>query len=330
MLSQVDAPLDGIAPSITPKPRPTLWAHVQIARMDHWVKNVFVLPGVIVALSLDRSQWNGDLIRNFLVGLLAVCLVTSSNYVINEILDAPYDRQHPVKRHRPVPSGKVSLRWGYVQWIVLMLVGMIVAAQVSVPFLATMLALWFMGCVYNIPPVRSKDVPYLDVLSEAVNNPLRMLAGWYITQTTLLPPISLLMSYWMVGCYFMAIKRFAEYRDIGNPIRSGNYRRSFKFYNETRLLVSIMFYATHAMLFFGAFIIRYKLELILSFPLVALVMAIYLMLSFERDSSVQRPEKLHRSPSLMASVIVCWVVMMTLMFCEMPALDELFPLSVSR
>ena len=41
-----------------------------------------------------------------------------------------------------------------------------------------MFVLWVMGCIYNIPPVRSKDLPYLDVLSEAVNNPLRMLAGW--------------------------------------------------------------------------------------------------------------------------------------------------------
>ena len=37
-----------------------------------------------------------------------------------------------------------------------------------------------MGCVYNIPPVRSKDLPYVDVLSEAINNPIRMLAGWFI------------------------------------------------------------------------------------------------------------------------------------------------------
>ena len=45
-----------------------------------------------------------------------------------------------------------------------------------VPFTLTVLALWVMGCVYNIPPVRSKDLPYLDVLSEAINNPIRMLA----------------------------------------------------------------------------------------------------------------------------------------------------------
>ena len=80
----------------------------------------------------------------------------------------------------------------------------------------------------------------------------------------------------MVGCYFMAIKRYAEYRDIDDPARAAAYRKSFALLHRERLLVSIMFYGSAAMLFLGAFIMRYRLELILAFPLVALVMAMYL------------------------------------------------------
>ena len=126
-----------------------------------------------------------------------------------------------------------------------------------------------MGCAYNIKPVRMKDLPYFDVLSESVNNPLRMLAGWYMTGILVFAPTSLLVSYWMVGCYFMAIKRYSEFRDIGDPVRATAYRKSFGYYTLDRLLVSIVFYASAAMLFLGAFIMRYRLELILSFPLVA-------------------------------------------------------------
>ena len=115
--------------------------------------------------------------------------------------------------------------------------------------------------------VRSKDVPYVDVMSEAVNNPLRMLAGWFIVGSESVAPGSLLLSYWMVGCYFMAVKRLAEYRMIGCATTAGGYRKSFRFYDEPRLLISIVFYASAAMLFFGAFVMRYKLELILAFPL---------------------------------------------------------------
>lgn len=298
--------------------------YVALARPDHWVKNVFVLPGTIVALSLDPSALNSALPLRLFMGLAAVCLISSSNYVLNEVLDGQFDREHPSKRNRPVPSGRVDTRLAYWEWLVLMLVGIGLSALVSIPFLLTMLALWVMGCVYNVRPLRTKEIPYMDVLTEAINNPLRMLAGWYITATMLRPPVSLLISYWMIGCYFMAIKRYAEHREIEDRAVRTAYRKSFSAYTERNLLISIMFYGAHAMLFFGAFIMRYRFELILAFPLVALVMAVYLSLAFDTDGSAQRPELLYREPRLMASVIVCAVAMLLLLFIDIPALEHVF------
>lgn len=308
--------------------RPSLRGHIKIARADHWIKNVFVLPGIVVAISIDRSTVTAILPWHIFSGLLSICLITSSNYVLNEVLDARFDREHPLKRNRPVPSGQVSIPLAYAQWMALMLAGVGLGLIVSLPFALVMAGLWVMGCVYNIAPIRSKDLPYLDVLSESINNPLRMLAGWYITNTYALPPTSLLISYWMIGCYFMAIKRLAEYRDIDDATRSNAYRKSFAYYDERRLLVSIMFYASQAMLFFGAFIMRYRLELILSFPLVALVMAIYLSLAFKKNSAVQRPEGLYREPALMAAIVSCAVLMIVLLFADVPILHRVFVPSI--
>jgi len=309
--------------------RPSITGHLEIARIDDWVKNVFVLPGVVVALSADRARLASWSWTHFALGMLAICLIASSNYVLNEILDAPFDLLHPTKSNRAVPAGRVNIAWSYAQWIALMFVGLALGLLISKLFTLTLLALWVMGCIYNIPPVRSKDLPYVDVLSEAINNPLRMLAGWYLTGTVLIAPASLLLSYWMVGCYFMAIKRFAEFREIGDHQRSASYRRSFAFYNERRLLVSIMFYGSNAMLFFGAFIMRYRLELILAFPLVALVMALYLSLAFKPDSAVQRPEGLYREPALMGAVIACAAVMVIFLFIDLPVLHRVFSPSIS-
>jgi decaprenyl-phosphate phosphoribosyltransferase len=303
--------------------RPTLAGHIQIARIDHWVKNVFVLPGIVVPLTMDPAVPSGLWWRIFW-GLIAVSLVTSSNYVINEVMDAPFDRQHPVKSSRPVPSGQVSVRIALVEWIALMAIGLGCASQVSGAFTVTMFVLWLMGCIYNLPPFRTKDTPYLDVLSEAVNNPLRMLAGWFITGTMLVPSTSLLLSYWMVGCYFMALKRYAEYRDLDNPVLAAAYRKSFGYYTQERLLSSVIFYSSAAMLFFGAFVMRYRLELLLATPFIALVMAVYLNLSFKPDSAVQRPEGLYREPALMISLAACLCVVMTLFFVDIPRLQTIF------
>jgi hypothetical protein len=128
----------------------------------------------------------------------------------------------------------------------------------------------------------------------------------------------------MVGCYFMAIKRYAELRDIGDPVRAAAYRKSFAHYTMERLMVSIMFYGSAAMLFLGAFIMRYRLELILTFPLVALVMAIYLALAFKPESAVVNPEGLYREPVLMGAVVACSLGMALLMLVDIPVLATVF------
>ena len=184
-----------------------------------------------------------------------------------------------------------------------------------------------MGCIYNTPPVRMKDIPYLDVLSESVNNPIRLCVGWYIVTASVLPPISLLVACWMLGAYFMALKRFSEYRQIGceSAIR---YRPSFEFYSEKALLTSVMFYAATSMLFFGAFAMRYRMEMVLAFPIIALLtMAVYFDLSFVEDSPVQNPEKLYREPRLMALVAACGIMLVITSFVQLPWLAQVFPKS---
>jgi decaprenyl-phosphate phosphoribosyltransferase len=299
-------------------------AHIAIARLDHSIKNVFVLPGIVVALSMTGGPFTSEMARNILLGFLATTLIACSNYVINEVLDAPFDRLHPVKQFRPAARGLVNVPLAYVQWIAMMLVGIAISWQISIQFTVAAAALWIMGCIYNIRPFRTKDVAYLDVVTESINNPLRMLLGWYMIAPSLIPPASLLCCYWMIGCYFMALKRFSEFREIGNAGAAGAYRNSFKKYTERSLLESVTFYASFAMLLFGAFITRYRLELILSFPFVAVMMATYFDLAFKPNSSVQNPEKLYREPVLMAELILTSVLITSLLFIHIPFLARLF------
>ncbi len=302
--------------------------HLEICRFDHWIKNVFILPGLLIAISVYPQSLNAGLILPVVIGFLSAGLIASSNYVINEILDAPFDALHPTKRFRPTPAGRVHIGWGYVQWIVLMVLGLALGSLISQTFMYVLLWLWVMGCIYNIRPLRAKDVPYVDVLVESINNPIRLLIGWYIVSPPIQIPVSLLISYWMIGAYLMAIKRFAEMRDISKNISARQYRKSFGFYTEQNLLVSIMFYAAASMLFFGAFVMRYRLELILSFPLIAFIMAMYLNLAFKEDGVAQAPEKLWKELPLMLSSFLCLLLMVFLMNIRLPSFTALFQQSV--
>lgn len=298
----------------------TLLYYVEIARPDHWFKNVFMLAGVILAYfyhftSLSGIEW-GTLTSAF----IATCLAASSNYVINELLDAPFDLGHPVKRHRPCPSGKIRPAYAYLEWLLLGCAALTIAYLVNLPFFLATASLLAMGCIYNIPPVRSKDLPYIDVLSESVNNPIRLALGWFAVTPQAIPPISLVMAYWLIGAFFMAVKRFAEYRSIGDAQVAGAYRRSFLHYDEDRLLISLFFYASGAALFLGMFILKYHLELILAVPLIAGFFSYYMRVALKNNSAVQNPERLYRERGLMIYLVVCLTVFVGLMFMQIPQL----------
>jgi 4-hydroxybenzoate polyprenyltransferase len=305
-------------------------AYVEIARPDHWFKNVFMLVGVLLAMFCQVEFLETSSIVTLLVGLVATCVLASSNYVINEVLDAPTDMHHPVKRHRPIPSGRVSLPLAYLEWIALGAVGLWLAKTVNWPFFATASALLIMGLAYNVPPVRTKQWAYLDVLTESVNNPLRLMLGWFAVTSLAIPPLSLIISYWLVGAFFMASKRFAEYRSLGDKAVAIAYRSSFRYYDENRLLVSMFSYGCGSALFLGVFIIRYHLELILLIPLIAGFFGYYLHISLKVNSPVQCPEKLYREWGLMIYLAICLLAFFVMMFVEIPWLYELFNVAPSR
>jgi 4-hydroxybenzoate polyprenyltransferase len=304
--------------------------YVKIARFDHWFKNIFMLPGIVVALFAQPDLLSQQLGMRVLFAILLTGIIASSNYILNEVLDAKYDALHPVKKFRPVPSGQVSKPIALIQWIVFAVIGIGFSSLLGSKYFIIALSLWIMGCIYNIPPIRSKDKPYFDVLSESVNNPIRLMLGWYATGIAILPPLSLLLAYWMIGAFFMAIKRFAEFRMIQNPTVSASYRRSFSYYNEEKLLKSIVYYATAFGLFFGIFLIRYRMELILSIPFIAGFMTWYIHLGFLDNSPAQNPERLYKERGFVLYCLLCSSVLLFLLFVPIPILHKMFIASPIR
>jgi 4-hydroxybenzoate polyprenyltransferase len=297
-----------------------VWPYVQIARIDHWFKNSFMALGVVLACFYQPSLLTISSLAPLALALVATCLVASSNYVLNELLDGPRDLMHPVKKHRPVPSGRIRPAIAYAEWLLLAAVGFGLARSINVAFFWSAVWLWVMGVLYNVPPIRTKEWPYVDVLSESINNPIRLFLGWFALIADRVPPLSLALSYWMLGAFFMAMKRYAEYRHIGDPRTAAAYRHSFAYYTEERLLVSLLFYATTCALFAGIFIVRYHLELLLFVPFAAGLFAYYLHLGMKPDSPTQNPEKLYKERGFVAYLVICFLVFVTLMFTSVPVL----------
>ena len=273
----------------------TLKDYISIARPDHWIKNIFMFPGCALALALYPEQTRDHAVASYvfsiLIALVSLCLVASANYTINEWLDAESDGHHPTKSNRPAVLGKLAPRFVYLQYSILVVSGLALASALNAAFFMFSVVLLIMGLVYNVKPVRSKDKAYIDVLTESINNPLRLILGWCAIVDTALPPISVLVSYWMGGAYLMAIKRYAEFRLIGDHAIAARYRRSFASYDEQKLLTSAVFYAINSAFFLGIFLIKYRFEFLVSFPLFALLFSWYLGISMQARSRAMKSRK---------------------------------------
>lgn len=312
-------------PAMSAPARAGLSGYLAIARFDHMTKHVFVLPGVALALLL-RGVRTDDLVRTVLLGLVAVVCIASANYTINEYLDREFDRHHPTKSARTAVQSILDPRLVGLQWLLFVALGVGAAALAGPVMLFAALLFAAQGIVYNVRPLRSKEVAYVDVVSEAINNPLRMIIGWAMVDPHTLPPGSILICYWTGGAFLMAAKRLSEYRDIAASHGKAQlvlYRKSFETYTETSLIVSCFLHAILSAFFLAVFLVKYRVEYVITLPAFAVLFALYLALSMQAGSVAQKPEKLFRQKSLMATVALVTAVVALATLVDMPLLQQL-------
>ena len=294
--------------------------YFKIARPDHSIKQLFIIPGCMAAILLCQITIDIRLLWKIAFGLLSTTFVASANYVINEYLDAKFDKFHPLKKTRPLVNQKTDVRYIIFEYILLLLLGLLSAYGLSEFVFGLMILLAVMGILYNVEPIRLKDIPYLDVLSESFNMAIRFLIGWFLITQQYFPPVSIVLGYWFAGAYLMSVKRFSEYKMINDADRAGAYRKSFIYYSEDTLCVQSLFYAIISVFFLGIFLIKYRIELILDVPLLCILYCYYFHLSFAKDSSTQRPEKLFHEKFLMLYIVFFCVISAALLFIEIPIL----------
>jgi hypothetical protein len=95
-----------------------------------------------------------------------------------------------------------------------------------------------MGFLYNIKPIRLKDIIYIDAVSESANNPIRLLIGWYAIVPNKNPLYLYLIGWWAIGAFLMFGKRLSE-KKIFKEDEAKYYRKSLAIYTESSLARSM-------------------------------------------------------------------------------------------
>jgi 4-hydroxybenzoate polyprenyltransferase len=154
-----------------------LWMEI---RPKQWVKNFLVLAPLIFSLHLF------DQIAVVRAGVMFVlfCLISSSVYLLNDIQDYEQDRLHPVKRHRPIASGDISMTSGFVLMIALLLIALGGAIVFSFQAFLVLLAYWLINLLYSSG---LKHQVLLDVFALASGFVLRVAGGALAIEVAISP-----------------------------------------------------------------------------------------------------------------------------------------------
>lgn len=270
-------------------------------RLERWPRSLAILPGFVAFFVLNPGFIDQvdilPLLVKLVVAFLLTLFISTANYIINEIADAPFDAFHPHKKDRPLVNEEISRNVLKVLWCILVVVSMAAAFVFfeNIYFVIDLLALLIAGILYNVPPIRVKDIPFLDSTLESANNPIRFLIGWHIMATAF-PPVSLIISWWAFGNFLMVGKRVAEKKFLSQE-ESAGYRLSLKKYSLRNLIV---FMVVNALVFIAAFAL-FAVEsglhsFLFAIPFILFYLVMFMKKSVQDIEGAEEPEKLLKNP----------------------------------
>ena len=208
---------------------------IRLIRPHQWVQNLVVLLPVFFggALLHIESVYAG------LVTALCFSFAASSIYCLNDIVDVEDDRQHPVKCHRPMASGAISIPQGYTLMFLMFILSMLstfLLCQSQLETACVILFYWLLNIAYCL---KLKQYAIIDVCVVSFGFVLRILAGGYAT--------GIHLSKWIVLMTFllMLFLSFAKRRDdvvrmneTGHAPRQNTIRYNLTFINQAITITS--------------------------------------------------------------------------------------------
>lgn len=279
---------------------------LQLLRIQQWYKNIIVfLPLVFAGLIT-----NGFDMFLTVLGFLALCCMSSVNYILNDILDREKDRIHPEKKIRPIASGKVSIVGAGAIAALLAIVSLTIAIMLSPVFFSLVLLFFFLTQAYSL---YFKKELFVDIIFISVNFVLRAISGAYILDVRISP--------WLIVCtFFLSLfivlgKRKADLIFLGKDAEK--HKESLALYSP-QITNTLMIIATVSLLLsyvLYSFLSIYPL-LVYSVPFALYVILRYFFLVETNSPIARKPELFYKDTRLVLGIAlwICAVLLLMYIF----------------
>lgn len=159
---------------------------IRAMRPKQWTKNVLIYAGLV----FDGQLFVPNALLQVTVSFLLLSFVASSIYLINDIIDIDRDRKHPVKRHRPLPSGQLRVSTALTAAITLPFFAMLAALTYSPQFTVVLLVYFVLHVLYSF---WLKHIVIIDIMTITAGFVLRVAAGVVVVQVQNFSP-------WLYAC----------------------------------------------------------------------------------------------------------------------------------
>ncbi len=144
--------------------------YFKLLRVPQWIKNFFVFVPLIFA----KQLFNFQSLTEVLLGFTLFSFTASIVYIINDIIDADSDRQHPEKKNRPIASGKIKPSTGIITAFILLIITVVLSFGVNISFILLLAAYLVLNILYTFS---FKHIVLLDIFSIAAGFVIRVIAG---------------------------------------------------------------------------------------------------------------------------------------------------------
>lgn len=288
---------------------------LRAARPKQWVKNVLLLAG----LYFPQSDGGGPLLLDQtaairgLAGFAIFCLLSSSIYMLNDAIDAPKDRLHPKKKHRPIASGELSERAAVRLFVVLAAVGLACAFLLSFAFGLCATAYIGMEIAYCLG---LKEVFLIDTMIISMGFILRAVSGIIVLRT---PEQNVVLTPWFVICVLFLSLLLAFCKRRGELVmfekQSFAYRSVLREYSREVLDVGIGVCATATILAYALYAVENPEPwfMLSTLPFVIFGVFRYLYLAYKRGQG-DAPEEVFLGDAALLSCVVMWGLSLALVF----------------